>query len=107
VAPREHVHTPSLFDEIIADRDRLAAAAAACRNHPMMDIAFALLTRSWAGADWSARKELLRTAAWMIRMYGIAPRLSKSGEKPLPRATRHSRLMARSKRLARKSRVCR
>ena len=64
----------------------------------MMEIAFSLLTRSWARADLRARKELLRTATWLINIYGAAPGLSKTDEKPVPRSTRHSRVMSRSKR---------
>jgi hypothetical protein len=97
--------SPSPFDEIIGERDRLAAVAAACRDHPMMEIAFALLTRSWAEADWRVRKDLLRTAAWMIDIQGKAPRLSKTDKKPPRRPTRHSRLMARSKRAVRKTSI--
>jgi hypothetical protein len=88
---------------ITCDRDRLAAAVAPRRDHPMMEIAFSLLTRSWARADWPARKELLRAATWLINMYGSAPRLSKADDKPPLRLTRHSKIMSRSKRRLRKS----
>jgi hypothetical protein len=46
------------------------------------------------------RKDLLRTAAWMINIQEKSPRLSKTDKKPPRRRTRHSRLMARSKRSA-------
>jgi hypothetical protein len=33
------------------------------------------VTRSWARADWRTRKELVRTANWLVTMYGSAPHL--------------------------------
>ena len=81
----DHPRSEDLLEAVAYDRDRLAAAIAAHRHHPMMEIAFSLLTRSWARADLRARKELLRTATWLVNMYGVAPGLSKTDEKPLPR----------------------
>ena len=102
---RGHLQTqpPELLAAITCDRDRLAAAVASRRDHPMMEIAFSLLTRSWARADWRARKELLGAATWLVNMYGSAPRLSKSDDKPPLRPTRHSKIMSQSKRRVRKS----
>ena len=95
---RGHPRSEDVLAAIACDRDRLAAAVAGHRQHPMMEIAFSLLTRSWARADLRARKELLRTATWLINMYGATSGLSKTDEKPLLRPTRHSRVMSRSKR---------
>lgn len=61
------------LDRIVAERDALIAELGALRARPGGSNEFAgkaqtLLTRWWSGASWSGRRELLRSAAWLVQL---------------------------------------
>ncbi len=58
-------------EEIIAQRDRLAAEVSRLERALGSSARFAaqareLLTRAWGKADWSARQDLVKAAQWLI-----------------------------------------
>jgi hypothetical protein len=60
------------LDRIVAERDALIAELGALRARPggsnFAGKAQTLLTRWWSGASWSGRRELLRSAAWLVQL---------------------------------------
>jgi hypothetical protein len=59
-------------NSILTYRERLIAEVAVLRGcgeaSRFVDNAQQLLTRWWATANWNAREELLKTAAWLIQL---------------------------------------
>jgi hypothetical protein len=59
------------INEIVVQRDRLIALVKALRgNHAskLTENAQQLLTRWWCTANWSARRDLLKSAEWLVRL---------------------------------------
>jgi hypothetical protein len=64
--------TPQQIKLIVAERDSLIADIAALRaagaTSKFVDNAQQLLTRWWSTANWNGREDLLKTAAWLVRI---------------------------------------
>ncbi len=60
------------LDSITAQREHLmtelARLRANCGSDKVIDSVQQLLTRWWSPASWHARKELLKTAEWFLRL---------------------------------------
>jgi len=59
------------INEIVVRRDRLIALVAELREDhasKLTENAQQLLTRWWCTASWSARKDLLKSAEWLVRL---------------------------------------
>jgi hypothetical protein len=81
--PPRRQTTPKKVPELADPPKRRAANVVACRRRLMIEIAELqdagrgspfitnaeqLLTRWWGTASWTARQQLLRSAAWMLQL---------------------------------------
>jgi hypothetical protein len=60
------------IDAIVIRRQQLVAELAMLRKEggdpTFIENAQQLLTRWWAGANWAAREDILKSATWLVRM---------------------------------------